>query len=160
MEPTKFLHLYRTTGVFEYIYKEDNFEIGARDWSDLKFKLAINKIKLQEKAQEQNNNINENLSEKLSSKKILESKIQHNAREQNKNFNKKNNKPSSIKKRSNDSTHDYESLRKNIDYIESEEDVGFGKNRFNTVLNTHYRAGTWGPDNSKRARKLRKDLIK
>lgn len=131
MEHTKYHNLFRTTGVFKYVYKDGNFEIGARDWNDLKFKLAIQKIKLQEKTQEQN-----------------------------KSFNEKINKPSPKKKHSNDHSHNYEPLRKNIDYIESEEDIGFGKDRFSTILNTHYSVGTWGPDNSKRARKLREDLIK
>ena len=131
MEPTKYHNLFRTTGVFKYVYKDGNFEIGARDWNDLKFKLAIQKIKLQEKTQEQN-----------------------------KSFNEKINKPSPKKKHSNDHSHNYEPLRKNIDYIESEEDIGFGKDRFSTILNTHYSVGTWGSDNSKRARKLREDLIK
>lgn len=131
MEPTKYHNLFRTTGVFKYVYKDGNFEIGARDWNDLKFKLTIQKIKLQEKTQEQN-----------------------------KSFNEKINKPSPKKKHSNDHSHNYEPLRKNIDYIESEEDIGFGKDRFSTILNTHYSVGTWGPDNSKRARKLREDLIK
>lgn len=131
MEPTKYHNLFRTTGVFKYVYKDGNFEIGARDWNDLKFKLAIQKIKLQEKTQEQN-----------------------------KSFNEKINKPSPTKKHSNDHSPNYEPLRKNIDYIESEEDIGFGKDRFSTILNTHYSVGTWGPDNSKRARKLREDLIK
>lgn len=131
MEPTKYHNLFRTTGVFKYVYKEGNFEIGARDWNDLKFKLAIQKIKLQEKTPELN-----------------------------KSFNEKINKASPKKKHSNDHSPNYESLRKNIDYIESEEDIGFGKDRFSTILNTHYSVGTWGPDNSKRARKLREDLIK
>ena len=131
MEPTKYHNLFRTTGVFKYVYKDGNFEIGARDWNDLKFKLAINKIKLQEKTHEQN-----------------------------KSFNEKINKPSPKKKHSKDHSSNHEPLRKNIDYIESEEDIGFGKDRFSTILNTHYSVGTWGPDNSKRARKLREDLIK
>ena len=59
MEPTKYHNLFRTTGVFKYVYKDGNFEIGARDWNDLKFKLAIQKIKLQEKTQEQNKSFNE-----------------------------------------------------------------------------------------------------
>lgn len=159
MEPTKYHNLFRKTGVFKYVYKDGNFEIGARDWNDLKFKLAIQKIKLQEKTQEQNKSFNEEITEQSSAEKIQETKIQE-IQEQNKSFNEKINKPSPMKKHSNDHSPNYEPLRKNIDYIESEEDIGFGKDRFSTILNTHYSVGTWGPDNSKRARKLREDLIK
>ena len=49
-------------------------------------------------------------------------------------------------------------LKKNVDYIESKADVGFGKIEYVDLKGGVYR--TWGPDNSKRARKLREELIK
>ena len=49
MEPTKYRNLWKTTGVFKYIYAEDNFKIEARDCADLKFKLSMKGIELQEK---------------------------------------------------------------------------------------------------------------
>lgn len=48
MQPTKYKNLYRTEGLFQYVYFEDNSKIEARDWNDLKFKLAMPGIKLQE----------------------------------------------------------------------------------------------------------------
>lgn len=69
MESTKYHNLFRTTGVFKYVYKDGNFEIGARDWNDLKFKLAIQKIKLQEKTQEQNKSFNEKINKPSPKKK-------------------------------------------------------------------------------------------
>ena len=158
MEPTKYRNLYRTTGVFKYIYKEGNFEIGGRDCNDLKFKLAIQGIKLQEKTQEQNKNITEENIEQPSSKKIQERKLQEKTQKQNRNFNEKISKPAPSKKHSNNPTPNNKPLRKNIDYIESEEDVDLGKIKYRDLKGGVFE--TWGPDNSKRARKLREELIK
>lgn len=158
MEPTKYHNLYRTTGVFKYVYKEGNFEIGGRDCNDLKFKLAIKGIKLQEKTPKQNKNITGDIIEHLSSKKIQERKLQEKAPKQNMNFNKKISKPTPSKKHSNDPTPNNKPLRKNIDYIESKEDVDFGKIKYRDLKGGVYE--TWGPDNSKRARKLREELIR
>ena len=140
MEPTKYHNLYRTTGVFKYIYKGGNFEIGGRDCNDLKFKLAIQGIKLQEKTEE----------------KIKETNVNNIKKEYNP-VTRKQIKPVRPKYKSNNIKSNDEPLKKYVDYIESEEDIGFGEyhtSNYGTVTRS------WGPDNSKRARKLREDLIK
>ena len=76
MEPTKYRNLWKTNGLFQYIYAEDNFKIEARDWNDLKFKLAIQGIKLQEKTEDEKNKITvkknhkENKTDKKQIKKV------------------------------------------------------------------------------------------
>ena len=137
MQPTKYKNLYRTEGLFQYVYVEDNSKIEARNWNDLKFKLAIDGIKLQEKTDYKENNTIENprtISRKRYYEKTVEKQV----------------KPP-VRKRSSDKK---EPLKKNRDYIESEDDVSFGK------IVRPGEIERWGPDNSERARKLRKDLIR
>ena len=52
-----------------------------------------------------------------------------------------------------------ESSEKNMEFIESEDDVNFGKIHY-IDSKTGMAVDLWGPDNSKRARKLRDNLIK
>lgn len=140
MEPTKYRNLWKTNGLFQYIYAEDNFKIEARDWNDLKFKLAIQGIKLQEKTEDEKN--------KITVKKIH--KENKTVKKQIKQVTSKSNQPKPEYKK--------EPLKKNKDYIESEEDVCFGKIHY--AFPDAPTFSTWGPDNSKRARKLREELIR
>lgn len=140
MEPTKYRNLWKTNGLFQYIYAEDNFKIEARDWNDLKFKLAIKGIKLQEKTEDEKN--------KISVKKIH--KENKTIKKQIKQVTSKSNQPEPEYKK--------EPLKKNKDYIESKEDLGFGKIHYTFPDAPTF--STWGPDNSKRARKLREELIR
>lgn len=132
MKPTKYKNLYRTDGLFQYVYAEDNFKIEARDWNDLKFKLALSKIKLQEKTDDEK--------DKITVKRISN---------ENKTIKSKTPKVNSNKKE-----YKNEPLKKNKDYIDSEDDVNFGK------IVRPGEIERWGPDNSERARKLRRDLIR
>ena len=104
MEPTNYHNLWKTTGVFQYIYAEDNFKIEAKNWNDLKFKLAIKGIKLQEKTSAKNNN---------TVKKI---------HKENKTI-KKQTKPVTRKFHPTETEYESEPLKKNRDYVESKEDV-------------------------------------
>lgn len=67
---------------------------------------------------------------------------------------KKQTKTVTQKSSSNKKEYKNEPLKKNKDYIDSEEDVSFGK------IVRPGEIERWGPDNSERARKLRKDLIR
>ena len=141
MQPTKYKNLYRTEGLFQYVYVEDNSKIEARNWNDLKFKLAIDGIKLQEKTDYKENNTIENprtISRKRYYEKTVEKQV----------------KPPVRKRSSDKKEYKKEPLKKNRDYIESEDDVSFGK------IIRPGEIERWGPDNSERARKLRKDLIR
>ena len=114
MQPTKYKNLYKTDGLFQYVYVEDNSKIEARNWNDLKFKLAIDGIKLQEKTDYEKNNTIENhlpLSRKRYNEKTVEKQV----------------KPPARKRRSDKKEYKKEPLKKNRDYIESEDDVSFGK---------------------------------
>ncbi len=141
MQPTKYKNLYRTTGIFKYIYVEDNFKIEAKDCNDLKFKLTISKIKLVEKTSDEKN-------------KITVKSIHKENKTNKKRIKKETNEPFP-----NETISENKPLRKNIDYIESEEDVNFGKIHY-VDPRTHIAGSRWGPDNSKRARKLRDELIR
>ena len=158
MQPTKYKNLYRTDGLFQYVYVEDNSKIEARNWNDLKFKLAIDGIKLQEKTDYEENNTIENpriISRKRNYEKTVEKKVKPPARKHH--FEKtveKKVKPPARKRRSDKKEYKKEPLKKNRDYIESEDDVSFGK------IVRPGEIERWGPDNSERARKLRKDLIR
>ena len=158
MQPTKYKNLYRTDGLFQYVYVEDNSKIEARNWNDLKFKLAIDGIKLQEKTDYEENNTIENpriISRKRYYEKTVEKKVKPPARKHH--FEKtveKKVKPPARKRRSDKKEYKKEPLKKNRDYIESEDDVSFGK------IVRPGEIERWGPDNSERARKLRKDLIR
>lgn len=141
MQPTKYKNLYRTEGLFQYVYVEDNSKIEARNWNDLKFKLAIDGIKLQEKTDYKENNTIENprtISRKRYYEKTVEKQV----------------KPPVRKRSSDKKEYKNEPLKKNRDYIETEDDVSFGK------IVRPGEIERWGPDNSERARKLRKDLIR
>ena len=160
MQPTKYKNLYRTEGLFQYVYVEDNSKIEARNWNDLKFKLAIDGIKLQEKTDYEENNTIENpltISRKQQRyyEKTVEKKVKPPARKHH--FEKtveKKARPPARKRSSNKKEYKKEPLKKNRDYIESEDDVNFGK------IVRPGEIERWGPDNSERARKLRKDLIR
>lgn len=108
MEPTIYHNHYKDRSVFKYVYKEGNFEIGASDWNDLKFKLAIQGIKLQEKTEEKINETNLDVIKK-----------------ERKSVTKKQIKPVRRKYKSNKIKYNDESLKKDVDYIESEEDICF-----------------------------------
>ncbi|WP_156064615.1 hypothetical protein [Methanobrevibacter sp. YE315] len=134
MRETKYVNLFRSEGVFEFIYLGDGFKIEAKDWNDLKFKLAFKNITLQEKTSEELNK--KTVRQVSSEKKIKNSKIEAD--------------DSNISKQ--------KPMVKNKDYIESEDDVNFGK-----ITHVDLKGGvytTWGPDNSKRAKKLRKSIIR
>ena len=175
MQPTKYKNLYRTEGLFQYVYVEDNSKIEARNWNDLKFKLAIDGIKLQEKTDYKENNTIKNRRtisrkqyyEKAVKKQVrppvrkhpfektVEKKVKPPARKHH--FEKtveKKARPPARKRSSNKKEYKKEPLKKNRDYIESEDDVNFGK------IVRPGEIERWGPDNSERARKLRKDLIR
>lgn len=157
MEPTKYHNLYRTNGVFKYIYKEDNFEIGARDFNDLKFKLAVQGIELREKTGYKEDNI-KNESQPLNKNQNHVASNVHSMEVTKPKPRNKNQKKVAGKLGSKEVSSKPKHLRKNIDYIESEDDVDFGKIRYRDIKGGVYE--TWGPDNSKRARKLRKELLR
>ena len=158
MKPTKYVNLYRTEGVFEYVYVGDGFKVEAKDFNDLKFKLAMKKIKLRKKAPGETDRITvKRISRerkppiKITTFEPENPKIKRKVPEK---VLKKEKRVSKVEK----SPPKKQPMRKNRDYVVSEEDVNFGK-----ITHVDQKGGvfkTWGPDNSKRARDLRKDIIR